>query len=205
MKTNKLKDIHLNFQTDKGKGHNYIDTYEKIFSPFQHEEINLMEIGVLLGGSLELWESYFTKAQIYGLDDFSQIHTNSDFGEIDVSHDVVVNKLKKYDRIKFIEPVNARHELTVREKIGSLGVEFDIIIDDGDHDPVSQLEVFDNFIPYLSPEGVYIIEDVCSLENAHHIKNTILQKYTPVGWSPKIEILPFNIQQRPDDILVIIE
>jgi hypothetical protein len=200
-----LADIHENYATDKGSGHNYINAYDLLFAPYQHKKMNFMEVGVLLGGSLELWNEYFTEASIYGVDDFSQVHTNSDFGGIDVSHDIVVDKLKKYDRVTFIEPVNARNTKAVGDKIGSLKIEFDIIIDDGDHDPVSQLEVFDNFVPYLSADGVYVIEDVCGMGQAQHIKKTILEKYSPLGWVPDIQIMPFNIQQRQDDILVVIK
>ncbi len=204
-KATTLADIHENYITDKGSGHNYINTYDLLFAPYQHKKMNFMEVGVLLGGSLELWNEYFTEASIYGVDDFSQTHTNSDFGEIDVSRDIVVDKLKKYDRVTFIEPVNARDTKAVNDKIGSLKIEFDIIIDDGDHDPVSQLEVFDNFVPYLSVGGVYVIEDVCGIAQAGYIKNTISQKYNSMGWFPEINIMPFNIQQRPDDILVVIK
>lgn len=201
----KLEEIHLNYSTDKGKGHNYIEAYDNLFKPYQNKKINFMEVGVLLGGSLEMWNEFFPKANIYGVDDFSQVHTNSDFGGIDVSHDIVVNKLSKYDRITFIEPVNARDTNIVKDKIGSLSIEFDIIIDDGDHNPISQVEVFDNFIPYLSAEGVYVIEDVCGINQANYIKDHINQKYNPIGWYPEINILPFNIQQRPDDILIVIK
>ena len=200
-----LADIHQNYPTDKGTGHNYINAYDKLFAPYQHKKINFMEVGILLGGSLEMWNEYFPKANLYGVDDFSQVHTNSDFGGIDVSHDIVVDKLSKYDRITFIEPVNARNNDIVKDKIGSLSIEFDIIIDDGDHNPTSQLEVFDNFVPYLSKTGVYVIEDVCGVAQANHIKNSINQKYNPIGWYPEIEIMPFNIHQRPDDILVVIK
>jgi len=134
-----LADIHQNYPTDKGTGHNYINAYDKLFAPYQHKKINFMEVGILLGGSLEMWNEYFPKANLYGVDDFSQVHTNSDFGGIDVSHDIVVDKLSKYDRITFIEPVNARNNDIVKDKIGSLSIEFDIIIDDGDHNPTSQL------------------------------------------------------------------
>lgn len=32
MKTVKLSDIHLNYDTDKGTGHSYIETYDELFS-----------------------------------------------------------------------------------------------------------------------------------------------------------------------------
>ena len=56
-----------NYFTDKGNFpkshkyfdgvylHNYIDTYESLFSPYKDKNINFLEIGIFNGGSMMLW------------------------------------------------------------------------------------------------------------------------------------------------------
>jgi len=42
--------------------------YEEWFSPWRGEEINLIEIGIANGSSLHVWQNYFKKARIVGID-----------------------------------------------------------------------------------------------------------------------------------------
>lgn len=47
----------------------YFDIYERLFEKFIGKEINILEIGVSHGGSLQMWKEYFgDKATIFGLD-----------------------------------------------------------------------------------------------------------------------------------------
>jgi len=195
----KLSNIHQQFNTDKGNGHNYIDTYEELFSERREEKLNVLEIGVLLGGSLKLWEHYFENSNIYGIDDFSQQETNEDFGGEPVNAERVKKELSVYDRINFIE-CNSRDKKVVEEKIGSLNIEFDIIIDDADHKLQCQIDNFVNFMPYLSKNGIYIIEDCQNMREAEYLKQWILDNYD----GPDIQIIPLDIENRGDDILMII-
>ncbi|HMH33204.1 MAG TPA: hypothetical protein VK543_09260, partial [Puia sp.] len=51
------------------KWHHYFEIYDRHFSRFRNKEINILEIGVLHGGSLQMWKEYFgPKAKIYGID-----------------------------------------------------------------------------------------------------------------------------------------
>lgn len=54
-------------QTDKGK-HGYLDIYENYFQSVRYSKFNLLEIGVWSGSSLRLYEEYFPKAIITGID-----------------------------------------------------------------------------------------------------------------------------------------
>ena len=49
------------YSTDKEFSHHYLGVYDELFAPFKDKEINLLEVGVATGGSLKLWEKYFTK------------------------------------------------------------------------------------------------------------------------------------------------
>ena len=53
---------------DKGTVHSYIPEYERLFEPYRDKEINILEIGIAYGESLELWDKYFNNAKIFGAD-----------------------------------------------------------------------------------------------------------------------------------------
>ena len=50
------------------KWSNYGPIYDRHFAPFREHSINILEIGVLKGGSMRMWEKYFPKANIFGID-----------------------------------------------------------------------------------------------------------------------------------------
>ena len=55
---------------DKGTVHSYIPEYERLFKPYRDKKINILEIGIAYGESLELWDKYFNNANVFG----SEIH-----------------------------------------------------------------------------------------------------------------------------------
>ena len=67
-----MKKFNELFKTHTGEGiikwSNYGDIYDKHFAPFRDHPINILEIGVLRGGSMRIWEKYFPKANIFGID-----------------------------------------------------------------------------------------------------------------------------------------
>ncbi len=108
------------------------------------------------GASLRVWKDYFVNANIFG-------------GDIDK------NILFEEDRIKtyFVDQLNVSSIKLMWEKTGV--EKFDIIIDDGLHEPKANLNFFFNSIHKLKENGIYIIEDVSN----HHIKylNNKLSEY----------------------------
>ena len=56
------------YSTDKNTTHSYIESYEKLFETYKDNKINLLEIGSHNGGSLRLWNDYFSDATIIGLE-----------------------------------------------------------------------------------------------------------------------------------------
>eukprot|EP01105_Mastigella_eilhardi_P014744 TRINITY_DN3359_c0_g1_i1.p1 TRINITY_DN3359_c0_g1~~TRINITY_DN3359_c0_g1_i1.p1 ORF type:complete len:283 (-),score=76.50 TRINITY_DN3359_c0_g1_i1:394-1191(-) len=57
------------YPTDKANIHYYLQHYKELFEPYKLKDINILEIGVKLGGSIALWREYFTAdSHIYGLD-----------------------------------------------------------------------------------------------------------------------------------------
>ena len=108
------------------------------------------------GASLRVWRDYFFNAKIYG-------------GDID--KDILFQE----DRIKtyFVDQLNSNSIKSMWEKIDTKF--FDIIIDDGLHEPKANLNFFYNSYAKLKKNGVYIIEDVSN----EHINNlfTELKNY----------------------------
>ena len=130
-------DIGINL-TDKVYHHRYDRFYPMFLEPLRTLQFNMLEIGILEGGSLKVWEEYFPEANIYGID------INSKW----VSDRCITYK---FDQSK---PEDLK-------KISKTIPKCKFIIDDGSHHPHHQLitflELFENL---LDEGGVYIIEDV---------------------------------------------
>ena len=72
-----LKEIYNNYKSDKdffsfsgdkGSYHSYIDYYQFKFQKIRDNKINFLEIGVYDGKSLEMFNQFFTKANLFGVD-----------------------------------------------------------------------------------------------------------------------------------------
>jgi len=64
-----LDELGLKYRTDKSSGgHNYLTLYERYFAPIRSERVKILEIGVLNGASLAVWEEYFPNGTIIGAD-----------------------------------------------------------------------------------------------------------------------------------------
>ena len=123
------------------KWYHYLDIYDRHFCKFREQEVNVLEIGIHSGGSLEMWKKYFgTKANIYGVDINAACRTY------------------ETDRIKvFIGDQKDRpFWRDVKQKIPAL----DIVIDDGGHGFDQQVVSLEELLPFLRPGGVYLCEDV---------------------------------------------
>ena len=142
------------FNTDKNTWHSYLDTYEHLFNRFVDKKVNLFEIGVLAGESLKLWSKYLPESVIYGCDIFER-----------VSFEDVENNLNGFENV-FLAGVDSFGESKAAvdsrdDFLNEIGdTKFEIIIDDGHHDSVSQIKTFNNFIHKLTSDGVYVIEDI---------------------------------------------
>ena len=55
----KLKEIFWDLEKGSTKWSGYFDVYEKHLSKFIGKEPRILEIGVLGGGSIEMWQKYF--------------------------------------------------------------------------------------------------------------------------------------------------
>ncbi|SFX59955.1 Methyltransferase domain-containing protein [Thermoactinomyces sp. DSM 45891] len=119
----------------------YFDIYENHFGRFVNQKVNVLEIGVFHGGSLQMWKDYFgPQATIYGLDINPQC------------------KCIEEDQIKIIIGDQGDRDFW-RRTIPELP-QFDIIIDDGGHYVHQQKITFEEMFPVLAENGVYLVEDL---------------------------------------------
>jgi hypothetical protein len=141
---NELKNIFLNHQGKlSDKWSLYLEKWDEIFFPFRDSEINLLEIGIQNGGSLEIWAKYFSKAKnIIGCD---------------IEEDC--KKLKFEDpRISVV--VGDANTDDIEEQISKISPDLDIIIDDGSHKSSDIIKSFARYFKLLNEDGVYVIEDL---------------------------------------------
>lgn len=139
---NKLEEF---FYGNKGKTIHkwlhYFEIYHKHFSKFVGKKVTVLEIGVFEGGSLELWRDYFgDKCKVYG---------------IDINPDC---KNHESEQIEILIGSSEDREFlrSVKDKIS----EIDIFIDDGGHNMNQQIVAFEELYPIISPDGVYLCEDL---------------------------------------------
>ena len=171
--------------------HSYTPYYYEIMNPVRKKVKKFFEIGIGFpetmfhmseewwrkykpGASFFMWQDFFPNAQIYGCD---------------IKPEVMI----KEDRIEtFIcDQADSGKMCSLVEKIGG---EFDFIVDDGshvvDHQIISAIALF----PYLTSDGVYIIEDV-KKEHVEKITCSLNQMEVSYG------VHRFN-EAGNDDILI---
>lgn len=143
--TKEPNDLELYFENNTGrkidKWLHYFEIYDRHFSRFRGKPIKILEIGVQSGGSLQMWKKYFgDEVQVIGVD-----------------IDPLCKKVEE-DRITiYIGDQEDRKFLArLKEAIG----EVDIVIDDGGHLMNQQIISFEELYPIVSPNGVYLVEDL---------------------------------------------
>lgn len=124
------------------KWKHYFEIYERHFSRFRNTEVHIVEIGVLGGGSLQMWKEYFgPKAKVYGVDINPKC---SRYKEDQI--DIFIGNAEDKGFLKMLT-----------EKIP-----IDILIDDGAHTMEQQIIIFEGLFNHISPHGVYLCEDTFS-------------------------------------------
>jgi hypothetical protein len=119
----------------------YLDAYDRFFAPYRGKSVNVLEIGVSKGGSLDMWRRYFgPEATIFGIDiDPACAHRVTAPNQV---------RIGSQDDVAFLKRVFLE-----------MG-EIDIIIDDGSHVGRHQIVSFETLFPLLKNGGVYAIEDL---------------------------------------------
>ena len=188
--------------SDKGSVHSYIDVYEDICQHKKNDTVNILEIGIALGGSLRLWHDYFVNAKfIIGIEPkdmtlpcltgFENIHVIEGNGYTNETVNRIINLVNEKSNINSL--------------VNDTPVFFDIIIDDGSHDLHDMIRFLSLYLPLLNPnDGILVIEDLQDY-NWGHVLMQAVQNIDPHGrkYKPCIVDLRFR-KNRVDDIMFIV-
>lgn len=146
MKT--LTELGLKHGTDKASLHEYTLIYETYFAPLRDKPIRLLEIGVLNGASLRMWQDYFPNSYILGVDCDDKPELRAEGLNV-----LKADATKKESWQQIVREMYYETALDPRPDI------FDIIIDDGRHSTYSIVQSFTCGFPLLRSGGLYIAED----------------------------------------------
>ncbi|NTV91648.1 MAG: glycosyl transferase, partial [Clostridiales bacterium] len=124
----------------------YLEEYDRQFLPYRDKAVNLLEIGIQNGGSLEIWAKYFGNGQnIVGCD---------------------VNAIcagLRYDDPRVQVVVGDINSDATEKTIISYTDAYDIVIDDGSHMSGDIVQSFCRYFRLLKDGGIYVVEDLsCS-------------------------------------------
>lgn len=184
-----LKEIYLKHKKgdwpDKGSVHSYIEVYEKILAPYRHTAKNILEIGLMSGESLRMWEEYFD-GNVYGMDcSETPIDGLADLRPIiaEGTHRIVIG--------------DAANALDVKKYFN--GIKFDVIIEDSNHVIEDQLRMYQVFKPYMSENSLYICEDIQDLDRDRHL----FENMDSSKWATTYDLR--KNKQRYDDVLIVLK
>jgi SAM-dependent methyltransferase len=197
---------YYNFPTDKGSGqgipntgHCYLKYYDDILSKYKDKNINFLEIGLAVGGSILLWNKYFSNANnIIGIDiDTSRVGQYQYFPPETLDKLNINVNVPPYSVFEWINNIKIIQK-DIKESVSLFNdIKFDIIIDDGSHAPHDQEFVINNFVDKLTDDGILIIEDI----QPHSYD--LIEKYKSI--LPNSYVLDLRyVQNQYDDILYII-
>lgn len=119
----------------------YLPIYEQHFQRFVNRPVNILEIGCLHGGSLQMWKRFFgPAANIVSID----INPEAKQHEEDQVH------------VRIGDQSDEAFLLSVVEEFGK----FDIIIDDGSHICEHLTKTFSVLYQHVLDHGIYVVEDL---------------------------------------------
>lgn len=174
------------YGSDKGSVHSYLPLYEQILAPYRDTALNVLEIGIFKGDSLRLWESYFTKANVHGIDCDEQPHG----GMADLRPMIETGQ-------HHIHIMDATDEVKIKEVFRD--TKWDVIWDDAAHHIEQQVQLINVFKNRMNKGAIYIIEDVQDIDKDKWIFDSMSGNFT-------VDILDCrNTKRRYDDCLVILK
>jgi len=121
----------------------YFPVYERLFSPLRGRSVTFVEVGVLGGGSLEMWRRFFgDQARIIGVD----------FNE----------NARSLERDGFEIFIGSQSDVELWRRVFAAVGEVDVILDDGGHTTLQQVTTLVECLPHVRDGGLVVVEDVHS-------------------------------------------
>jgi len=121
----------------------YLSEYDRVLAPYRSQPIDLLEIGVQNGGSLEIWAKFFERAQHLVGCDINPLCANLKYDDPRVA--IVVGDANLHET-----------ELAIELHVSR----FDVVIDDGSHRSGDIVRSFMRYFPRVKDGGVFIVEDL---------------------------------------------
>ncbi len=119
----------------------YFEIYERHFQKFVGKEVHIVEVGVYSGGSLKMWQNYFgDKCKVYGVD--------------------ILEECRNYEQENIKIVIGDQGSRSFWKEFKEKVPRVDILIDDGGHLAEQQIVTLEEILPFISPGGVYLCEDV---------------------------------------------
>ena len=136
--------LHRYFLNNPGKRlhkwTHYFDIYERHFERFRGKTPTVLEIGVMGGGSLQMWKAYFGPGcKVIGIDVDPACKQHEGEG--------VEIFIGSQDDPATINAMLAKYPT------------IDVVIDDGSHLSPHMIATFQMLYDHVSPNGVYLVED----------------------------------------------
>lgn len=174
-KARNLSDLSVIFRSDKGPlKHNYTDHYENLLERYRHSDCSLLEIGVANGSSLKMWSRFLKSSYIHGVD------------------------IDPACRELCAEWLNIKIHIGDAKSI-EFDRKFDVIIDDGSHISKDIYKNFINLWRFVSPGGMYIVEDTyCTFTLSQSKYNPFrsIRDYRRGAFLRFIDLVLWNLDQR---------
>lgn len=135
------------------KWNHYFDIYESSLGKYRESKVKVVEVGVLHGGSLEMWARYFG--------------VNSEIIGIDVKHPKVDPKYwidlhSKENSGKVLLEIGNAEDSQYWDDFWKRNPDVDVFIDDGGHSNLQQILAIEKAINHVKPGGVIICEDTAT-------------------------------------------
>lgn len=142
-----LNELSTIYGSDKwGALHWFTQHYERHFGEFRYAPVRVLEIGIggyhhpnVGGHSLYMWQRFFPRGLIYGLDIYAKPGITG-------------------PRIRTVQ--GDQNDAAFLRELAERCGPFDLVIDDGSHISEHVRTSFETLFPYVRPGGYYTIEDL---------------------------------------------
>lgn len=176
-----------NSRTDKNTLHSYLPLYQKLLISKKETAKNVLEVGIYHGGSIKLWNDFFTNATIYGLDIMNS--------------ESVWDGIKNNEKIILHTSTDAYNNDFFTTCFLNKNIKFDFMLDDGPHTLESMKKFIKLYSQIMTDDGILIIEDIQSWDWIDTLKNEVPENL-------KQFIKTYDLRQnknRYDDIVFTID
>lgn len=123
------------------KWQHYFEIYDRHLKHLKGSKINILEIGIAHGGSLQMWDHYFSgNATIYAVD--------------------INPECKKFEGGNVKVYIGSQESESFLQQLKDNIPRLDVLIDDGGHTFKQQITTFKTLFDHVKDDGVYICEDL---------------------------------------------